>query len=226
MVDLNLIHSLGDIDLEVDSAVATALGDAANDISKLVRGDEVQDFTPGAILKGRISGKSGDDFVVELGLKSEGVLERGEFDNPENVKPGDEVKVLLEEVEGDSGLVKISKRKADRIINWEAIMQSKKEGDPVSGKVTKKIKGGLLVDIGVPVFLPASQVDIRRPGEISDWIGRSIDAEILKIDLERRNIVISRRKLLEKLRGEAKMKLFNEITIGQTRKGIVKNIAD
>ena len=76
-------------------------------------------------------------------------------------------KVLLEDVEGDTGLVKISKRKADRIINWEAIMKSKKEGDPVSGKVTKKIKGGLLVDIGVPVFLPASQVDIRRPGEIS-----------------------------------------------------------
>jgi ribosomal protein S1 len=88
-------------------------------------------------------------------------------------KIGDEVRVLLEDVEGDTGLVKISKRKADRIINWETIMQSKKEGNPVSGKVTKKIKGGLLVDIGVPVFLPASQVDIRRPGEISDWIGRT-----------------------------------------------------
>jgi small subunit ribosomal protein S1 len=82
------------------------------------------------------------------------------------------------------------------------------------------------VDIGVPVFLPASQVDIRRPADIGEYIGRSIDAEILKIDLERRNIVISRRKLLEKLRGEAKQRLFAEITIGQTRKGTVKNIAD
>src|SRR6476620_7852938 len=226
MVDYNLINSLGNLDSEVDSAVATALGDAANDLSKLVSGDEVQDFTPGAIVKGRISSTAGDDFVVELGLKSEGVLERNEFDEPDNVKVGDEVRVLLEDMEGDTGLVKISKRKADRIINWEAIMKSKKEGDPVKGKVTKKIKGGLLVDIGVPVFLPASQVDIRRPGEISDWIGRDIDAVILKIDEERRNIVISRRKLIEQQREELKKKTFEGLSVGEVRKGTVKNIAD
>jgi small subunit ribosomal protein S1 len=226
MVDLNLINSLGDLDADVDSAVATALGDAATDLSKLVSGDEVQDFRPGAIIKGRIGSVVGDDFVVELGLKSEGVLERGEFDEPDQVKIGDEVKVLLEDVEGDTGLVKISKRKADRIINWEAIMKSKKEGDPVKGKVTKKIKGGLLVDIGVPVFLPASQVDIRRPGEISDWIGRDIDAVILKIDEERRNIVISRRKMIEQQREEMKKKTFEGLQVGEVRKGIVKNIAD
>ncbi len=226
MVDFNLIHSLGNIDDEVDSAVATALGDAATDLSKLVSGDEVQDFTPGAIIKGKVSGVVGDDFIVELGLKSEGILERSEFDEPENVTVGDEVRVLLEDVEGDTGLVKISKRKADRIINWEAIMKSKKEGDPVSGKVTKKIKGGLLVDIGVPVFLPASQVDIRRPGEISDWIGRSIDAVILKIDEERRNIVISRRKMIEQQREEMKKKTLDGLSVGEVRKGTVKNIAD
>jgi small subunit ribosomal protein S1 len=226
MVDFNLINSLGDLDLEVDSAVATALGDAADDLSKLVQGDEVQDFTPGAIIKGKVSGHAGDDFIVELGLKSEGILERSEFDEPDNVQIGEEVRVLLEDVESDSGLVKISKRKADRIINWESIMKTKKEGDPVSGKVTKKIKGGLLVDIGVPVFLPASQVDIRRPGEISDWIGRNIDAVILKIDEERRNIVISRRKMIEVQREELKRKTFEGLKIGEVRKGTVKNIAD
>src|SRR5271154_3762593 len=226
MVNYNLISSLGNIDDDASAAVATALGDAANDISKLVSSDEVQDFTPGAILKGRVSSIAGDDFVVELGLKSEGVLDRTEFDEPENVKIGDEVKVLLEEVEGDTGLVKISKRKADRIINWETIMRQKKEGDPVSGKVTKKIKGGLLVDIGVPVFLPASQVDIRRPGEISDWIGRAIEAVILKIDEERRNIVISRRKMIEQQREEMKRKTLDGLSVGEVRKGIVKNIAD
>ena len=163
---------------------------------------------------------AGDDFVVELGLKSEGILERGEFDEPDNVKIGDEVRVLLEDVEGDTGLVKISKRKADRIINWEAIMKSKKEGDPVSGKVTKKIKGGLLVDIGVPVFLPASQVDIRRPGEISDWIGRHIDAVILKIDEERRNIVISRRKMIEvAARGAEEEDARDASQVGDARQG-------
>jgi small subunit ribosomal protein S1 len=226
MVDYNLINSLGNLDEEVNVAVLDALGEAATDLSKLVSGDEVQDFTPGAILKGRVSSIVGDDFVVELGLKSEGVLDRTEFDEPENVKMGEEVRVLLEDVEGDTGLVKISKRKADRIINWEAIMKSKKEGDPVSGKVTKKIKGGLLVDIGVPVFLPASQVDIRRPGEISDWIGRSIDAVILKIDEERRNIVISRRKMIEQQREELKRKTLDGLSIGQILKGTVKNIAD
>src|SRR5687767_6407225 len=226
MVDFNLINSLGSVDDEVDSAVATALGDAATDLSKLVSGDEVQDFSPGSIIKGRVSSVVGDDFVVELGLKSEGILDRQEFDEPENVTIGTEVRVLLEDVEGDTGLVKISKRKADRIINWEAIMKSKKEGDPVSGKVTKKIKGGLLVDIGVPVFLPASQVDIRRPGEISDWIGRNIDAVILKIDEERRNIVISRRKLIEQQREEQKRKTLDGLAIGEVKKGTVKNIAD
>jgi small subunit ribosomal protein S1 len=226
MVDFNLIHSLGDMDADVDTAVMTALGDAATDLSKLVAGDEVQDFTPGAILKGRVTSQAGDDFVIELGLKSEGILERSEFDDPENVKMGDEVRVLLEDVEGDTGMVRISKRKADRIINWETIMKSKKEGEPVSGKVTKKIKGGLLVDIGVPVFLPASQVDIRRPGEISDWIGRNIDAVILKIDEERRNIVISRRKLIEQQREELKKKTLDSLEVGTIRKGTVKNIAD
>jgi small subunit ribosomal protein S1 len=226
MVDFNLIHSLGNMDEEADSAVATALGDAADDLSKLVTGDEVQDFTPGAIIKGKVSSVVGDDFVVELGLKSEGVLDKTEFDDPSAVKIGDEVRVLLEDVEGDTGLVKISKRKADRIINWEAIMKSKKEGDPVHGKVTKKIKGGLLVDIGVPVFLPASQVDIRRPGEISDWIGRDIDALILKIDEERRNIVISRRKLIEEERIRQKKDTLERLQVGQIVKGTVKNIAD
>jgi small subunit ribosomal protein S1 len=226
MVDYNLIYSLGNVDEDADTAVATALGDAATDLSKLVAGDEVQDFTPGAIIKGRVTTQAGDDFVVELGLKSEGILDRTEFDEPENVKIGDEVRVLLEDVEGDTGLVKISKRKADRIINWETIMKSKKEGEPVSGKVTKKIKGGLLVDIGVPVFLPASQVDIRRPGEISDWIGRNIDAVILKIDEERRNIVISRRKLIEQQREDLKKNTLESLEVGQVRKGTVKNIAD
>ena len=226
MVDYNLINSLGDLDAEVDSAVLLALGEDAGDLNKLVKADDVQDLVPNAILKGRIAGVSGEDFIVELGLKSEGILERSEFDDPDAVKPGDEVRVLVEEPTDENGQVKISKRKADRIINWEAIMKSKKEGDPVKGKVTKKIKGGLLVDIGVPVFLPASQVDIRRPGEISDWIGRDIDAVILKIDEERRNIVISRRKMIEQQREELKKKTLDGLIVGETVKGTVKNIAD
>ncbi|MFN4243904.1 MAG: 30S ribosomal protein S1 [Tepidisphaerales bacterium] len=224
MVDHNLLHSLGDFD--VDSVVSSALGDKADKLELLVDGGEAQDLTPNAIIKGRVQSRAGDNFIIELGLKSEGELDKSEFDDPDSVKVGDEVTVLVEEVDPETETVKISKRKADRIINWEAIMKSKKEGDPVSGKVTKKIKGGLLVDIGVPVFLPASQVDIRRPGEISDWIGRNIDAVILKIDEERRNIVISRRKLIEQQREELKKKTLESLQVGEIRKGTVKNIAD
>lgn len=224
MVDYNLLHSLGDFDAEAAAAIAT-IGDPT-DIEKLVGRDDLVDLQPGSIVSGRISGQSGDEFLVELGRKSEALLEKSEFDEPENVKVGDEVKVLVEEVDHDSGTVRISKRKADRVINWEGIMKSKKEGDPVTGKVTKKIKGGLLVDIGVPVFLPASQVDIRRPGEISDWIGRNIDAVILKVDEERRNIVISRRKMIEQQREELKQKTLDSIEVNQIVKGTVKNIAD
>ncbi len=229
MVDHNLLFNLSDSeDFEkmANTAVLDALGDNGDDLEMLVPDVDVQDFRPNAIVKGKISGHAGDDFIVELGLKSEGVLDRGEFDDPDSINIGDEVSVLLEDTELDSGLVKISKRKADRIINWDNIMNTKKEGDPVSGKVSKKIKGGLLVDIGVPVFLPASQVDIRRPGEISDWIGRNIDAVILKIDEERRNIVISRRKLIEQQREELKKKTMQALAVGSIVKGIVKNIAD
>src|SRR5437660_12640080 len=105
-------------------------------------------------------------------------------------------------------------------------MKKHKEGDTVSGMVTRKIKGGLLVNIGVNVFLPASQVDIRRPSDIGDYIGRTIECKVLKIDEARRNIVVSRRKLLEDQREEMKKKLLSEIEVGQIRKGIVKNIAD
>src|SRR5690606_16730501 len=119
--------------------------------------------------------------------------------------------VLLEEVESDSGTVQISKRKADRIRGWERIVSQSQEGDDVEGKVMRKIKGGLLVDVGVPVFLPASQVDIRRPADIGDFIGQKIRAKILKIDEARRNIVISRRKLIEEERYEARKRLLDSV---------------
>jgi small subunit ribosomal protein S1 len=226
MVDYNLLHSLGDFGTDVDAAVMEAFGDGDVGIDTLVGTGDLIDLAGGSIVIGRVSGKSGGEFLVELGRKSEALLEASEFDEPDLVEIGQEVKVLVEEVDHDSGSVRISKRKADRIINWEGIMKSKKEGDAVSGKVTKKIKGGLLVDIGVPVFLPASQVDIRRPGEISDWIGRHVDAVILKVDEERRNIVISRRKMIEQQREELKKKTLDGVIVGAVIKGTVKNIAD
>ena len=124
------------------------------------------------------------------------------------------------------GMISLSKTKAEKIIEWEKIIGEISEGQVVTGTVIRKIKGGLLVDIGVNVFLPGSQVDIRRPGDIGDFIGRVIQAEVLKIDDTRRNIVISRRSLIERQREEDRAYLMKELEVGQIRKGIVKNIAD
>jgi small subunit ribosomal protein S1 len=211
---------------ELESELSQALGESADaDLSPFYDAS-VRDFDAGTILKGRVIQVIGDDVVVDVGYKSEGVVSLKEFAPDEPVKEGDGIEVLLESVEDDSGLIVLSKRKADRIRGWERIVTEYKEGDAVSGRVVRKIKGGLLVDVGVPVFLPASQIDIRRPGDIAEYIGQEVTCKILKIDEERRNIVVSRRKLIEEERARMKEKLLKELEIGQLRKGMVKNIAD
>lgn len=227
MIDENLIASLGFDDSEATALLSQAFGkDVAGGDMDALLGSSIGSFTPGSILEGRIIGFAADDVVVEVGLKSEGLIAREEFDNAAELKVGDKVQVLLEKIDGDGGLVELSKRKADRMLNWQRIVDTTREGDVVEGRVMKKIKGGLLVDIGVPVFLPASQVDVRRPGEIGDYIGRDIRAAVLKIDTERRNIVISRRKLIEEERESAKKRLMDTLKEGMIINGEVKNIAD
>jgi small subunit ribosomal protein S1 len=226
MVDRNLIQSLGISDEDVEKELSQALG---ADYTSEALGEMVQQKTtpqPGTILTGHVVNVLGNDVVIEVGLKSEGTVDLHEFGGASSVEPGMEVEVFLEAMESDTGLVELSKRKADRIRGWERIVANNKEGDVVSGTVTRKIKGGLLVDIGVPAFLPASQVDIRRPSDIGEYIGRQIEAKILKIDDDRRNIVVSRRRLIEERRNAAKEKLLTEIVEGERRKGVVKNIAD
>ncbi len=227
MVDHNLIKEIDVSDEAVERELVAAFGEQADhDRIEQTIEQTIGSFQPGNILSGKVVGIVGDDVVVDVGLKSEGIIPLNEWEDKSAVDPGDKVEVLLEAVEGDSGVVLLSKRKADRIRGWERIISTAKEGDVVTGTVTRKIKGGLLVDIGVPAFLPASQVDIRRPPDIGEYIGRSIEAKILKIDTDRRNIVVSRRKLLDQQRAEAKAKLLAELEEGQLRKGQVKNIAD
>lgn len=214
-------------DEELNLELSEVFGDTITDesIDKNIE-TSVGEFKTDSILKGKIIGISGNEVVVDVGLKSEGYVPLTEWDDQTEIDPGDEIEVLLEALETDSGGLLLSKRKADRIRGWERLLTECKEGDKVEGKVMRKIKGGLLVDIGVPVFLPASQVDTRRPGDVGHFIGKTIDAVILKIDEARRNIVISRRKLIETERATAKNKLMAEIEVGQIREGIVKNIAD
>ena len=225
MVDYNLINSL-DLDNETELSEALGFSQTSDEALTTALDETVCQFQAGTLLKGRIVGIVGDDVVVDVGLKSEGVIPVNEWDDRSAIDPGDELDVWLESVESDSGLVVLSKRKADRLLNWRRLVETAHEGDIVKGKVMRKIKGGLLVDIGVPVFLPASQVDIRRPGDIGEYIGREIEAKILKIDTERRNIVVSRRKFIEEQRRSAKDKVLKEIQVGDVRKGIVKNLAD
>jgi small subunit ribosomal protein S1 len=228
MTDLNLIKDYEISDAELDAQLAAALGDSRDEkaFDTAVMGTTVGEYDENTILKGRVVNITGNEVVLDIGLKSEGIVGLDEWDDPSQIDIGDEVEVLVDEVESDTGMVLVSKRRADRILNWRRIVETTKEGDTVRGRVLRKIKGGLLVDIGVPVFLPASQVDIRRPADIGEFIEQTIEAKILKIDTERRNIVISRRKLIEEERHKAKSKLMEEIEVGQIRKGTVKNIAD
>ncbi|NLE29463.1 MAG: 30S ribosomal protein S1 [Phycisphaerae bacterium] len=223
MVNYNILNSIEIDEDELNQALADAIGEG--ELEQKI-GDTSTSFKPGAIIKGKVVEVVGDSVIVDVGFKSEGFVSVGEFEDRSAIDPGDEFEVFLEAVEDDTGMMVLSKRKADRIRGWQRIIETCKEGDKVTGRVTRKIKSGLLVDIGVPVFLPASQVDIRRPGDIGEYVGQTVEAKIIKIDVSRRNIVISRRKMIEEERAEAKSKLLSELEVGQVRKGVVKNIAD
>jgi len=226
MVDRNIVNKLGLTQEKLEQQVNEMFGEQENEFLEEALQTKVDLRLPGTILKGTIVSRIGNDVIVEVGLKSEGIVDAIEFDNPDDIEPGKEIEVLLEDTDSESGLILLNKRKADLMRGWKTILDTKQEGDVVKGKVIRRIKGGLLVDIGVPVFLPASQVDIRKPGDISRFIGKEVDCTILKIDVEGRNIVISRRKLIEEERRSSKEKILAEIEVGQLRKGIVKNIAD
>ncbi len=225
MVDRNIINKLGLSNEQIEEEINALFTTEHKELLDQELQKTVESLLPGTIVKGRIVTQLGNDVIVELGLKSEGIVEAAEFDDPEEIVAGKEIEVLLEEMDAENGIL-LSKRKADRIRGWETVIANNAEGDVVKGIVSRRIKGGLLVDIGVPVFLPASQVDIRKPGDISRFIGREIDCKILKIDTENHNIVVSRRKLIEEDRQASKEKILAEIEVGQIRTGIVKNIAD
>ena len=233
MVNRSLIRNLDDDDIANELAVLAPEDQADEWILEWLEREQ-QDYAQGEIVDGRIVEVNDEWALIDVGFKSEGTVGLSEW-GPEEEKPnvGDTVKVLIEEMEDELGaaddpygMISLSKSKAEKIIEWEKIIGQISEGQVVTGTVIRKIKGGLLVDIGVNVFLPGSQVDIRRPGDIGDFIGRVIQAEVLKIDDTRRNIVISRRSLIERQREEDRAYLMKELEVGQIRKGIVKNIAD
>jgi small subunit ribosomal protein S1 len=207
-------------DETLEAEVKAAVG--AAEMESLREGIPDRELKEGEIVAGVVRRFDGDDVVIDLNYKADGFVPKAEFD--ELPELGAKFDFLLEEIT-DSGIL-LSKRKADRIREWEKIINERHVGDKITGKAVRKIKGGLLVDIGVPVFLPASQVDIRRSVDVGQYIGRDLVCKIIKIDRERRNIVLSRRKLLEEEREVKKADVLKNLQKGEVRRGVVKNITD
>jgi small subunit ribosomal protein S1 len=224
MTNRKLVRELGLSTDQVDQLTEEIFTANPVDAQKVYE-ESLKNFQPDTIIRGKILNIVGDEVLVDIGYKSEGVVPKNDFQY-EEITLEQEIEVFLENVEDDSGVITLSKQKADKIRGWERIITSNKEGDVISGRVIRKIKGGLLVDVGVPVFLPASQVDIRRVEDIGEFLGKTVECKILKIDEKRMNIIVSRRKLLEEQRMESKNSLLTELEEGDLRKGIVKNIAD
>ncbi|HKQ37855.1 MAG TPA: S1 RNA-binding domain-containing protein, partial [Verrucomicrobiae bacterium] len=183
-------------------------------------------FAAGEIVKGTIIEVRPKEVLVDIGYKSEGVIPGTEFEDIKTVKVGDQIDVLIEKLEDKEGMVVLSKEKAEFKKNWEKILQVCNEGGTVAGKVKAMVKGGLLVNIGVEAFLPASQVDIIPPKNLTTFVGNTYDFKVVKINQERQNIVLSRRELIEQERTERRSKLLAEMMPGDIRKGTVKNITD
>ena len=183
-------------------------------------------FAAGEIVKGTIIEVRPKEVLVDIGYKSEGVIPGNEFDDIKAVKVGDEIDVLIEKLEDKEGMVVLSREKAEFKKNWERILTICNEGGVINGKVKAVVKGGLLVNIGVEAFLPASQIDITTPKNLQQYVGNNYDFKVVKINQERQNIVLSRRELIEQERTERRQKLLSEMTPGDIRKGTVKNITD
>ena len=185
-------------------------------------------FKPGSIIEGTVSAVKGDDVFVDIGYKSEGQVSLDEFADKEAVKPGLTFQVMLRDLENDkTGMVVLSKKAADDQIRWEKVLAQYTEGCVVNGKIESQVRGGLLVDIdGVEAFLPGSQVDVTPVRDLTPFIGQSFDFKVIKISNERRNIIISRRELIEGTMAEKRAALLASLQKGEIRKGRVKNITD
>jgi small subunit ribosomal protein S1 len=214
---------LDDIDYQESDAEA---------FKKLLQGhkaegeETAEEMAPGTILRGRIVEIGKDYVVVDVGLKSEGLVPTAEFAEPDELVLDNEVEVYLDRAEDEQGQIVLSREKAARQRQWEFILQHCEEGSIVKGKIVRKVKGGLMVDIGMEAFLPGSQIDNKRIKNLDEYIGKTCEFKILKINIERKNVVVSRRELLEAERISKKAELLETIQVGDIRTGVVKNITD
>jgi small subunit ribosomal protein S1 len=180
----------------------------------------------GAIIPGVITEIRQNDVIVDIGAKAEAVIPANEFVDLGELQIGSTIDVLLEKLEDKNGNPVVSFDKAEQKKNWDNILTRFPEGSVASGRVRAKVKGGLIVNIGVDSFLPASHIDIQPPKNLDQYVGQTYDFKVLKINLDRKNIVLSRRELIEEQRTSKRRNLLDSIQPGQIRKGVVKNITD
>ncbi len=184
------------------------------------------DFREGSIVKGRILEIRPREVLVDVGYKSEGVIPLTEFDDIESLEVGDEVDVLLERLENEEGMVVLSKEKAAYRQNWNKIVGVFEGVGLIKGKVKSVVKGGLMVNIGVEAFLPASQIDVVPPKDLQQFVGNTYDFKIVKLNDDRKNVVLSRREVIEQERSEKRQKFMEGVNVGDRVTGTVKNITD
>ena len=208
-----------------DTNKEAAASPAGDDFATLYS-QSIISVSEGQIVKGKIINITAKEVVVDIGYKSEGSIALFEFPDQESLKIGDEVEVYVESKEDDNGMVVLSREKAARAVGWEMVVNRHNEGDIVDGKVTKKVKGGFMVDIGVEAFLPASLAALKSFGNLNQIMGQSFPFKIVKINKARKNIVVSRKDALMQQKEEDRKKMLDGLQQGALVSGIVRNITD
>jgi small subunit ribosomal protein S1 len=206
-------------------SIAEVLADPFNEELSSLIDSKFRLFKEGSIVNGTILDIRPQVVIVDIGYKSEGVIASSEFED-DDIEEGDEVEVLLERLENDEGMVVLSKEKAAHKQNWEKIVRVFEDGGLVKGKVKSVVKGGLMVNVGVEAFLPGSQVDIIPPKDLNEYVGNIYEFKIVKVNDERKNIVLSRREVIEAERAERRQRFLQTVKVGDKVTGQVKNLTD
>lgn len=206
----------------------TAPHDKSTAMAEILASAQESKFRNGSLIEGTVTQVKDDDVFVDIGYKSVGTIDLGEFGEGAEVKAGDKVTVMIKKLEDDkTGMVELSKKAADDKIRWEKIQERYVEGCVVTGTIKSAVRGGLLVAIDdVEAFLPGSQIEVAPVKELEPYVGQTFDFKVIKISNERRNLIISRRELIEGTMAEKKAELLASLQKGEVRKGRVKNITD
>jgi small subunit ribosomal protein S1 len=196
------------------------------DMKELLATHQLREFKEGSIVKGHVLEVRPREVLIDIGYKSEGVIPISEFEDMEDIQVGDEVEVLLCRLENDEGMVLLSKERAAYRQNWEKIVKVFHDSGIIKGKVRSVVKGGLTVNIGVEAFLPGSQIDIIPPKDLQQFVGNTYEFRIVKINDDRKNVVLSRRELIEQERADKRARFLDSTKPGDIVRGAVKNLTD